>query len=93
MQISKIKKLKSKVEKLEAKNTLLEAKRYALEDEMFNEIKGFVKKHYFPFVDDIEYSDNYFRLYDKKRNEICSLSLRGESWRDPGLTHISLGYY
>ena len=93
MQISKIEKLKSKVSKLEAKNTLLEAKKYALEIEMFDEIKGFVKKHYFPFVDDIEYSDNYFHLYDKKRNEICSLSLRGESWRDPDLTHISLGYY
>ena len=26
-------------------------------------------------------------------NEICSLSLRGESWRDPDLTQITLGYY
>ena len=54
MQISKIEKLKSKVDKLEAKNTLLEAKKYALEVEMFDEIKGFVKKHYFPFIDDSE---------------------------------------
>ena len=93
MQNSKIERLKSKIDKLEAKNTLLEAKKYALEDEMFNEIKGFVKKHYFPFIDDIEYSDNYFRLYNKERNEICSLSLRGESWRDTDLTQITLGYY
>ena len=93
MQISKIEKLKSKVDKLEAKNTLLEAKKYALEVEMFDEIKSFVKKHYFPFIDDIEYSDNYFRLSNKERNEICSLSLRGESWRDIDLTQITLGYY
>ena len=93
MQISKIEKLKSKVDKLEAKNTLLEAKKYALEVEMFNEIKDFVKKHYFPFIDSIEYSSNYFRLYNKKRNEICSLTLRGENWRDTDLTQITLGYY
>ena len=93
MQISKIEKLKSKVDKLEAKNTLLEAKKYALEVEMFDEIKGFVKKHYFPFIDDIEYSDNYFRLYNKERKEICDLTLRGESWRDTDLTQITLGYY
>ena len=83
-----------KIEKLELKNSKLEDQISELREETRTEVSSFIKKHYFPFVNGIEFDgDTYFRLYDKERNEICSLSLRKNSWEDKTPNHIVIGYY
>ena len=83
-----------KIEKLELKNSKLEDQISELREETRTEVSSFLKKHYFPFVNGIEFDgDTYFRLYDKERNEICSLSLRKNSWEDKTPNHIVIGYY
>ena len=84
----------TKIEKLELKNSKLEDQIDELREETRTEVSSFIKKHYFPFVNGIEFDgDTYFRLYDKERNEICSLSLRKNSWEDKTPNHIVIGYY
>jgi regulator of replication initiation timing len=83
-----------KIEKLELENSKLEDQISELREETKTEVSSFIKKHYFPFVNEIEFDgDTYFRLYDKERNEICSLSLRKNSWEDKTPNHIVIGYY
>jgi len=83
-----------KIEKLELENSKLEDKISKLRQETRTEVSSFIKKHYFPFVNRIEFDHgDYFRLYNKERNEICTLSLRGDTYSDPKPTHIVLGYY
>tara|TARA_B100001094_G_scaffold89811_1_gene85798 strand:+ start:1592 stop:2404 length:813 start_codon:yes stop_codon:yes gene_type:complete len=83
-----------KIEKLELENSKLEDKIYKLRQETRTEVSSFIKKHYFPFANKISFDhDDYFRLYDKEGNEICTLSLRGDTYRDPKPTHILIGYY
>ena len=83
-----------RIKELDEKNGKLEDQISKLRQETRTEVSSFIKKHYFPFVDRIEFNgDDYFRLYDKERNEICTLSLRGDTYRDPKPTHIVLGYY
>ena len=83
-----------KIDKLELKNSKLEDQISELREETRTEVSSFIKKHYFPFVNGIEFDgDTYFRLYDKERNEICSLSLRKNSWEDKTPNHIVIGYY
>ena len=83
-----------RIKELDEKNGKLEDKISKLRQETRTEVSSFTKKHYFPFVDRIEFNgDDYFRLYDKERNEICTLSLRGNTYSDPKPTHIVLGYY
>ncbi len=79
---------------LKEKNGKLEDKITKLRQETRTEVSSFIKKHYFPFVNKISFDhDDYFRLYDKERNEICTLSLRGDTYSDPKPTHIVIGYY
>ena len=83
-----------KIEKLELKNSKLEDQISKLRQETRTVVSNFIKKNYFPFVNEISFDHgDYFRLYDKERNEICTLSLRGDTYRDPKPTHIVLGYY
>ena len=83
-----------RIQELNEKNSKLESKIYKLREETKTEVSSFIKKHYFPFVNGIEFDgDTYFRLYDKERNEICSLSLRKNSWEDKTPNHIVIGYY
>ena len=83
-----------RIQELNEKNSKLESKIYKLRQETRTEVSSFIKKHYFPFVNGIEFDgDTYFRLYDKERNEICSLSLRKNSWEDKTPNHIVIGYY
>ena len=83
-----------RIQELNEKNSKLESKIYKLREETRTEVSSFIKKHYFPFVNGIEFDgDTYFRLYDKERNEICSLSLRKNSWEDKTPNHIVIGYY
>ena len=83
-----------RIKELDEKNGKLEDQISDLRQETRTEVSSFIKKHYFPFVDRIEFNgDDYFRLYDKERNEICTLSLRGNTYSDPKPTHIVLGYY
>ena len=83
-----------RIKELDEKNGKLEDKISKLRQETRTEVSSFTKKHYFPFVDRIEFNgDDYFRLYDKERNEICTLSLRGDTYSDPKPTHMVLGYY
>jgi cell division protein FtsB len=84
----------TKIEKLELENSKLEDQISKLRQETRTEVSSFFKKHYFPFVNRIQFDhDDYFRLYDKEGNEICTLSLRGDTYRDPKPTHIVIGYY
>jgi hypothetical protein len=83
-----------KIEKLELENSKLEDQISELREETRTEVSSFLKKHYFPFVNRIQFDHgDYFRLYDKERNEICTLSLRGDTYSDPKPTHIVIGYY
>ena len=83
-----------RIKELDEKNGKLEDKISKLRQETRTEVSSFTKKHYFPFVDRIEFNgDDYFRLYDKERNEICTLSLRGDTYSDKKPTHIVIGYY
>jgi hypothetical protein len=83
-----------KIEKLELENSKLEDQISKLRQETRTEVSSFFKKHYFPFANKISFDhDDYFRLYDKEGNEICTLSLRGDTYRDPKPTHIVIGYY
>ncbi len=83
-----------RIKELEEKNGKLEDKISKLRQETRTEVSSFIQENYFPFVDIIEFNgDDYFRLYDKERNEICTLSLRGNTYSDPKPTHIVLGYY
>ena len=83
-----------RIQELNEKNSKLESKIYKLRQETRTEVSSFIKKHYFPFVNGIEFDGaTYFRLYDKERNEICSLSLRKNSWEDKTPNHIVIGYY
>ena len=83
-----------RIQELNEKNSKLESKIYKLREETRTEVSSFLKKHYFPFVNEIEFDgDTYFSLYDKERNEICSLSLRKNSWEDKTPNHIVIGYY
>jgi len=83
-----------RIKELDEKNGKLEDQISDLRQETRTEVSSFIKKHYFPFVDRIEFNgDDYFRLYDKERNEICTLSLRGDTYSDKKPTHIVIGYY
>ena len=83
-----------RIKELDEKNGKLEDKISKLRQETRTEVSSFIQENYFPFVDRIEFNgDDYFRLYDKERNEICTLSLRGNTYSDPKPTHIVLGYY
>ena len=83
-----------RIKELDEKNGKLEDQISKLRQETRTEVSSFIKKHYFPFVDRIEFNgDDYFRLYDKERNEICTLSLRGDNYRETKPTHITIGYY
>ena len=83
-----------KIEKLKLKNSKLEDQIDELREEIRTEVSSFIKKHYFPFIHEIEFDgDTHFRLYDKERNEVCSLSLRKNSWEDKTPNHIVIGYY
>tara|TARA_R100001163_G_scaffold58851_2_gene47304 strand:+ start:595 stop:1347 length:753 start_codon:yes stop_codon:yes gene_type:complete len=83
-----------RIKELDKKNGKLEDQISDLRQETRTEVSSFIKKHYFSFVDRIEFNgDDYFRLYDKERNEICTLSLRGDTYRDPKPSHIVIGYY
>ena len=92
--IIKVMNTELRIKELDEKNGKLEDQISDLRQETRTEVSSFIKKHYFSFVDRIEFNgDDYFRLYDKERNEICTLSLRGNTYRDPKPTHIVLGYY
>mgnify|MGYP003651630291 FL=1 len=92
--IIKVMNTELRIKELDEKNGKLEDQISDLRQETRTEVSSFIKKHYFPFVDRIEFNgDDYFRLYDKERNEICTLSLRGNTYSDPKPTHIVLGYY
>ena len=92
--IIKVMNTELRIKELDKKNGKLEDQISDLRQETRTEVSSFIKKHYFSFVDRIEFNgDDYFRLYDKERNEICTLSLRGNTYRDPKPTHIVLGYY
>ena len=92
--IIKVMNTELRIKELDEKNGKLEDQISELRQETRTEVSSFLKKHYFPFVDRVEFNgDDYFRLYDKERNEICTLSLRGDTYRDPKPTHIVLGYY
>ena len=92
--IIKVMNTELRIKELEEKNGKLEDKISKLRQETRTEVSSFIQENYFPFVDRIEFNgDDYFRLYDKERNEICTLSLRGNTYSDPKPTHIVLGYY
>jgi len=83
-----------RIKELDEKNGKLEDKISKLRQETRTEVSSFTKKHYFPFANKISFDhDDYFRLYDKEGNEICTLSLRGDTYSDPKPTHIVIGYY
>ena len=92
--IIKVMNTELRIKELDEKNGKLEDQISELRQETRTEVSSFLKKHYFPFVDRVEFNgDDYFRLYDKERNEICTLSLRGDTYSDPKPSHIVLGYY
>ena len=92
--IIKVMNTELRIKELDEKNGKLEDQISKLRQETRTEVSGFIKKHYFPFVNEVSFNgDDYFRLYDKERNEICTLSLRGDTYSDPKPSHIVLGYY
>ena len=83
-----------RIKELKEKSVELQNEISEIREETNTEVSNFVKKHYFPFVNEIQFDgDTYFRLYDKKRNEICSLSLRKNSWEDKTPNRIVINYY
>jgi len=92
--IIKVMNTELRIKELDEKNGKLEDQISKLRQETRTEVSSFIKKHYFPFANKISFDhDDYFRLYDKEGNEICTLSLRGDTYRDPKPTHIVIGYY
>ena len=83
-----------RIKELKEKSVELQNEISEIREETNTEVSNFVKKHYFPFVNEIQFDgDTYFRLYDKERNEICSLSLRKNSWEDKTPNRIVINYY
>ena len=83
-----------RIKELNEENLKIQNEISEIREETNIEVSSFVKKHYFPFVDGIEFDgDTYFRLHDKERNEICTLSFRKNSWEDKTPNHIVIGYY